>query len=336
MANLTTKQPLLSVVVPTYNRRELLRVTLNALAQQTLAFDQFEVLVISDGSSDGTHEMVGEYSEVAPYRLRLITQANAGPSRARNRGVQEAFGEVIVFMDDDLEPLPEFLAAHAVYHRHYPKVAVIGRTAPDPLRRKAEPPWLAWEHAMLEKQYKNFRSDIGAGPRPMHFYTGNSSVRRAHVLAVGGFDETLKRQEDVELAYRMERDCGVHFVFEAAAHGLHRPERGFSSWLNVPYSYGQADVVCARRGNIPWDKARDGYHARSRATRLLALVTLACPGATKPLHHLLLAGAKACYRLRLSRLSLGGLSVIYNLRYLEGVQAELGTRSDMRRLIIKT
>src|SRR5579871_5778539 len=100
----------LSVVVPTYNRKDSLRRTLDGLAKQTYPFADFEVVVVSDGSTDGTTEMLADYVKTAPYSLRSVLQANGGPSKARNRGIQEAQHEVIVFLDDDVEPVTEFLS----------------------------------------------------------------------------------------------------------------------------------------------------------------------------------------------------------------------------------
>jgi glycosyltransferase involved in cell wall biosynthesis len=103
----------LSVVTPTYNRKDSLRRTLEGLSKQTYAFDGFEVIAVSDGSTDGTDEMLRQFAQSAPFRLGVICQPNGGPSKARNRGIQEAQHDVIVFIDDDVEPAPEFLSRHA-------------------------------------------------------------------------------------------------------------------------------------------------------------------------------------------------------------------------------
>lgn len=329
-----TTGPFLSVIIPTFNRRDSLRVTLDGLARQTFPAEQFEVLVVSDGSTDGTDEWLREYASQAPYALRPFTQANAGPARARNRGIQEARGEVVVFLDDDVEPMPDFLAAHAAHHRSdSDKEVVIGPMSPDPKRRAEEPPWIGWEHAMLQKQYENWRTGVWDGCGPHHFYSGNASVRRAHLLAVGGFDEAFTRQEDVELAFRLERACGVRFLFDAQADGLHRPARRFASWLAVPYAYGQLDVVRARRGDVSWDRVRHGYRDRNPATRALASLVLAAPWLSRPARATLRGLAQVLHRLHLSRPAFAALSVLYNVHYLEGVRAELGTRAALRRVL---
>lgn len=331
--------PFLSVVIPTFNRRDSLRVTLDALSDQTYPASRYEIIVVSDGSTDGTDAFLADRASRAAHALRPIRQSNAGPARARNRGVEEAAGEVIVFVDDDVEPAPGFLAAHATHHGggedigEGGKLVVIGPMLPDPARARQEPPWIAWEHAMLGKQYENWRTGAWEGVGPNHFYTGNASLRREHIRAVGGFDETFKRQEDVELAYRMERECGLRFCFDAEAAGLHRPHRTFASWLNVPYAYGRLDVVRARRGDISWDMVRFGYISRNRATQRLANWALASPTASITLRLLLRAAAQSAYRFGAHRQAIQALSVLYNVRYLEGAQAELGARAPMRRLL---
>ena len=328
--------PFLSVVLPTFNRKDSLRKTLDGLARQTYPPEQFEVVAVSDGSTDGTDEMLTDYARSSPYSLRPIFQPNGGPARARNNGIENARGDVVVFIDDDVEPVPEFLAVHAAHHVGDARTVVIAPMLPDPALAWQEPPWIAWEHAMLEKQYTAWRTGEWTDCGPHHFYSGNASVRRVHLAAVGGFDEQFPRQEDVELAVRLEKQCGVHFVYEPNARGIHRPQRRFASWLAVPYAYGQLDVVRARRGDVSWDVVRHGYQARNRLTRLLARVVLAVPALSRPLRGLLLPAARSAYRLHRAGASFAALSVIYNLRYLEGAQSEIGSRAALDRVLFVT
>lgn len=334
MSLMEAEHPFLSVVIPTFNRIESLRLTLDGLARQDYPMAQFEVLVISDGSTDGTDAMLTEYAASAPYSLRLIQQANAGPARARNRGIREARGEVVVFTDDDVEPVPGFLSAHAAYHGEDERVAVCAPMSQDPARKWKEPVWIAWEHEMLARQYANWTNGVWAKPSAHHFYTGNASVRRSHLLATGGFDESFTRQEDVELANRMASERRVHYVFDAAAVGIHRPTRTFRSWLNVPYAYGGLDVVRMQKGDqTGWDRLWDGFYEHNPITRFLASVIMAWPFLGAPLRALLLAGAHVCYRLRLAGPAFAALSVINNLRYLEGARDEVGSGKALIRLV---
>lgn len=328
------REPLmLSVVIPTYNRAPRLRLTLEGLARQTWPTDQFEVLVVSDGSTDETEAMVETYAATSAYRLRLLTQRNAGPSQARNRGVEAACGEIIVFIDDDVEPMPVLLAVHAAHHLHADRIAVIGPMLPDPARMRAEPPWIAWEHAMLQKQYSSWESGRWREAGPHHFYSGNASLRRDLFLACGGFDVRFTRQEDVELACRLERECQVQFHYAASAAAVHRPSRSLASWLAIPTAYGRLDVTRARQGGVDWNLIRQSYHKRSRATRFLADLMLACPPCAALLRGLLCTIARLCYPLSLRRFSLEILSAVYNLSYLEAAGSELGTPGDMSRFL---
>ena len=238
-----------------------------------------------------------------------------------------------MFVDDDVEPAPEFLAAHLYHHEKNgapegARVAVIGPLLSDPARRAEEPVWIGWEHAMLEKQYAAFESGVWPSAGPNHFYSGNASVRRGALLRVGGFDESFTRQEDVELATRLASVCGVHFVFDAAARGVHRPRRSWKSWLNIPFAYGRLDVVRARRGSAGWELVRSGFAARSRPTRAVARLILSLPVLSVAIRASLRAIAVAAYRLHRDRLAYGVLSVIYNAHYLEGAKAEMGNKRD--------
>jgi len=331
-------EPPVSVVIPTYNRKESLRRTLQGLSRQTLGdLAACEVLVVSDGSTDGTEEMLTEMAAAAgrdfPFLLRPVFQKNQGPSRARNRGIQEARGEIVVFIDDDVEPVPEFLEKHLRHHREDPAVAVVGPMSPDPANRANEAVWIGWEHAMLEKQYHNFRTGIWPGTGPNHFYSGNASVRREHLLAVNGFDESFTRQEDVEMAYRLERECGMTFRFDAEAVGLHRPIRSLESWLKVPYAYGKLDVVRASRGDVSWDVIRYSYEGRNRLSRLVMDASLSIPGSGPWFRRALVAAAGVLYRARRDGTAFGLMSAVFNMRYIEGVGEEMRDPGATRRVL---
>ena len=82
----------LSVVVATYNREKVLRRTLDHLADQTLPKDRYEVLVVDDGSPDGTEAMVARFAASSPYPLKYLRHQNRGPGYSENRGIRECAG----------------------------------------------------------------------------------------------------------------------------------------------------------------------------------------------------------------------------------------------------
>jgi glycosyltransferase involved in cell wall biosynthesis len=108
--------PMLSIIIPTYNRKEPLREILQLLAQQTYPSDRFEVIVVDDGSTDGTPEII---AESFPFALRYVRQSNQGDAAARNFGAQQSQADILVFMDDDMLIEPDYLtcliSAQAIY-----------------------------------------------------------------------------------------------------------------------------------------------------------------------------------------------------------------------------
>jgi glycosyltransferase involved in cell wall biosynthesis len=311
----------LSVIIPTYNRRELLLRALHALAKQTYPAEKFEVLVISDGATDGTREAVQDLK--TPYLLTFVEQKNSGPSVARNNGAERAQAPLLVYMDDDIEPVPEFLAEHVAAHAETNNLVLIGP--------QSEPPnepithWIAWEHRMLQKQYDNFVNGVWkAGPN--NLYSGNFSLRREHILAVGGFDVRFTRQEDVELGFRLAQN-GLQFDFTPRAIGYHRPTRPFASWYKTPYEYGRRDVQMAR--DIGEERAielaRRHFGERNRLTQLLAKFTTGVP----ILEEVPLALGRAAVKIGGRKIALVACSLLFNLRYLQGMCKELGGRKAL-------
>jgi glycosyltransferase involved in cell wall biosynthesis len=225
-----------SIVIPTFNRPQRLRLVLDALSRQTEDKARFEVIVVDDGSQLPTSEALAGVT--FPFTLRIIRQDNAGPARARNRGIEEASRELVLFLDDDVEPLPELVAEHLASHAAETQdTVVIGPLSSLPHYPQ---PWVAWEQAKVEQQYQamitgkmlcTFRQ----------FWTGNASVARAHLNALGGFDTTFLRGEDVELGVRMH-DRGLIFRFNPRAAGLHHAERSLDSWCHAHRSYGRLEV----------------------------------------------------------------------------------------------
>ncbi|NCC36904.1 MAG: glycosyltransferase family 2 protein [Chloroflexia bacterium] len=188
----------LSIVIPTYNRLARLKDVLAALEHQTYPLDAAEVIVVSDGSTDGTHEYLSDLQ--SPLNLRFVTQTNAGPAVARNTGINTAQGNYILFIDDDVVPTPQMVGEHMKHHATRPNLVVLGPMLSPPDFKLS--PWVNWEQAMLEKQYKAMQSGEWT-PTARQFYTGNTSLARRYLVETGGFDERFRRAEDIELAYRL-------------------------------------------------------------------------------------------------------------------------------------
>jgi GT2 family glycosyltransferase len=309
-----------SVVIPTYNRVGRLRHVITALERQTYPSDAYEVIIVSDGSIDGT---VAYLETLRPMmRLRWFQQANRGPAAARNAGIQRAGGEFIVFIDDDVVPEPQLLAEHARSHHEASQDAVVLGPMLTPAGF-AMAPWVRWEQEMLMKGYRALlRGDWPVTAR--QFYSGNASLRRSHLLAAGGFDEGLRRAEDVELAYRLA-GRGLAFVFNMQAVGMHFAERSFRAWLDTAYTYGRNDVIFARDRNQKWLFSAIHQEFRDRHFLIRSLVRL-CRGRSRLIwiaSSALKLAADAATLLRASYIERFAYSGLFNLHYYYGFLTEL-------------
>jgi len=199
---------ILSVVVPTHNKRELLERTLVALGRQDPGRDRsWEVVVVDDGSSDGTGAWLTDAADSLVPNLTVVTPpANVGRARARNLGARTAAGRWILFLDDDIVAPTGLLAAHLDVLTGSPGSATIG--------------WALTDDAVRDGPHFHYLDTRGvarldAGPAPARFFvTQNAAVLRQAFLDVGGFDEDFGAYgfEDMELAFRLEQDAGVAFV----------------------------------------------------------------------------------------------------------------------------
>ena len=320
----------ISVVLPTYNRLDRLQRVLRGLAQQTMPLDQFEVIVVSDGSTDGTDAYLENLLAVdgrTPLQLTAVFQPNQGVAATRNHGIRYANSPLILFIDDDVMPASHLLAAHWDAHQQYgPDAIVMGpMLTPDDFDMA---PWVQWEQAMLMKQY----DDMQAGrwqPTARQFYTGNTSLARCHLEAVGGFDAAFRRAEDVELAYRLAQH-GLCFYFEANAVGYHYAERSFNAWQEIPYVYGRNDVIFTHDKGQAWllPTIFKEFRGRHPFIRGLAKLCLDRQWLSQTVIRGLKETAVFAHKLGSSPIPRMAYSGIFNLRHYQGIADELGGRSQ--------
>jgi glycosyltransferase involved in cell wall biosynthesis len=263
--------PDLSVVVPTFQRRGALRRLLAALSDQTLPPECFEVVVAIDGSTDGTREMLEGFH--APFGLRWLWQPNSGRASARNAAIRAAAGDVVVILDDDMEPQPPALEAHLREHSAPGRRCVMG-AAPIVLEPDA-PPHIRYVAA-------KFNEHLVRLGQPDHrfrirdFYSGNTSVRRDELLAAGLYDERFKLygNEDLELAQRLMRR-GVALAFSADAVALQHYDKSLRDLTEDELAKGRTVVLLAdAQPDVVLDLkigALRADRARRRAIRQLLL-----------------------------------------------------------------
>jgi glycosyltransferase involved in cell wall biosynthesis/peptidoglycan/xylan/chitin deacetylase (PgdA/CDA1 family) len=202
-----------SIVIPTYQRREIVSRTVGALDRQS--FRDFEVIAVDDGSSDGTAEALRELD--VDFPLTVIERPNEGAAVARNVGAAAAAGEYLLFLDDDMEPDPEMLAEHERSLREGADM-VLGHLplhpdSPDNLLSQGVGRW-------AEKRRQRLESIAGDVP-VTELNTGQMSVSHAVFERLGGFDVSFTREglyggEDQDFGYRVGKE-GLRVVFNPAA-----------------------------------------------------------------------------------------------------------------------
>jgi GT2 family glycosyltransferase len=262
----------LSVVIPTHQRRDSLRRALESLARQTLAPERYEVVVAVDGSTDGTLEMLSQLS--TPFRLVVLAQAAcSGRARACNRGIRGSRGEVVLILDDDMQPSPGLLEAHLRLHVGAAPRGVIGAV---PV--VVDEPASSAARFVAAKFNTHLRNLARPGARlwGRAFYSGNFSVPRVTMLSVGLYceDFTTYGNEDVELSLRLH-DAGVALVFAADAVAWQHYEKSLAAFFRDQISKGRTAVLLDRMRPDAETKERLSSHRRlSRAQRGLLKVLL--------------------------------------------------------------
>ena len=203
----------LSVVIPTYQRRDALLRLLASLRSQTYSAEAYDVIAAVDGSTDGTADAARGFA--APYAISVLEGPNRGRAGACNAGIRAARGTVIVLLDDDMEASPGLLAAHAQAHDGPARRAVVG--AAPIMADAASPPFVRYMANGFRSRLERLGAARLSARLPRCVY--RQLFRPEDVLlAVGGFDEAFRvyGHEDYELALRLQ-GAGVELAYSADA-----------------------------------------------------------------------------------------------------------------------
>lgn len=243
-----------SVVIPVYNRTDLLRETIIGLTKQTLPAASFEVLICDDGSTQPLDEVVSSFAHLLPL-IRHLKQPNQGPAAARNLGIAHAASEVVVFLDSDvvpgervLEGLTAALAAHPEWQGAEARLQPTGGDES-----------FGWDAP---------RSDNGG-----HYHTAGIAYRRSVLVKVGGLDENFSRAacEDVELAVQVLPHGPIGFVPEAVVYHPRRRRTVAACWRGRK-NWRYVQMLARRYGFLAWPGNKTSF-PRLR-TALCAVATL--------------------------------------------------------------
>lgn len=218
----------LSIIIPTYNRARILEKTLEAYKRQVDADQILELLVVNDGSTDDTQAVVARSAQSSPMSIRYLPQQNSGQSAARNHGIREAKGELVLLGDDDVIPAPNMIAQHLAWQTRYPdpSIAIVGsifcspEVNPTPLMK-----WWGLNGLRFDPPYMKAGHEVS-------YAAGlflNTSAKVEFLRAKGIFDERFRAYgyEDVELGYRLVKQ-GFHMIYNPDAVGYHYKRISFA------------------------------------------------------------------------------------------------------------
>jgi GT2 family glycosyltransferase len=212
-----------SVVISTYNRASALPATLSALGRQDIPADAYEVIVVDDGSTDDTSQVLSAIE--TPYRLRRFRQPqNTGVSAGRNAALRAAQGDWVIMISDDLIVPANFISVHLATHERFPDSWVVGGFTQ--LEELTGTPFGRYLDG-LEQRFELARGGPELAPDiyEMRWPTArNLSLPRSDLERVGLFDEQFRVTcEDQDLAERA-RGFGIRFIYNAALACVHHDQ----------------------------------------------------------------------------------------------------------------
>lgn len=220
-----------SIVIPTFNRPRRLRGCLRSLARLSYPNDQFEVIIVDDGSPEVLDAVVAPFQK--RMQIKLFRQENAGPGRARNTGAHEAHGRWLAFTDDDCRPDPAWLSQLGNIFERNPDCLVGGKTI-NLLPRNA---YSSTSQLIVDMAYDFFNADPTAA---RFFASNNMAVPRERFLELGGFHTGFFQHasEDRELCDRW-RHLGNPLRYASEAVIRHGHVLTLRSFTKQHFMYGR-------------------------------------------------------------------------------------------------
>lgn len=231
----TAEPPTVSVVLPVHNGAGTIRECVASLLAQRYPRDRYEVIVVDNGSTDTTLASLVEFGS----QIRLLEESRRGAGAARNRGIRDAAGAVIAFIDADATADPDWLGALVGASGDSAVGAAGGRILS---RRPCNRIELFGE--VIHDQQAAVRSD------PPYLATGSWASRRDVLACVGLFDESLLRGQDADLAWRIHQ-AGYQLVYQPEAVVYHRNERTVLGLCREGFTHGIAAVQVRSRHLTP-------------------------------------------------------------------------------------
>lgn len=259
-----------SVIVPAYNAAPTIGATLNALLHQVDAPSNLEIIVVDNGSTDDTREVVRRFSGVT-----LLAESKRGPSAARNRGLHHAMGGIIVHLDADTLPTRAWLRNLIAPFSQPEVVLAAGRT-------------LIFHPTTAVERYIAgaglYETDRAISRLPFPFVPSlNMAVRRSAAVSIGGWAEDLTTAEDVDFSHRLLKMYPIDIAYASNAILFHRVRATQPELVALARSYGQGIARMYHRysDEVGWDAIKTTKIKSRLALRALITATLRCAQAVR-------------------------------------------------------
>jgi glycosyltransferase involved in cell wall biosynthesis len=237
--------PVLSVVIPTFNRRAVLVRCLQSLSRQNYPADRAEIVVVDDGSDTPPDEAELE-AAVAPHTVRLVRIPHGGAGAARARGVVEVRGALVAFLDDDCSVPPDyFTAVEAAFADLSVEVVQVGLENPEPDNLYGR----AWERVW--KMAVAASSELAPDGRVHVRLLGGVMAARRSLFERVRFEPTLEAREDIDLRLQLQA-LGIPIVYDPRITVFNHCRRTLGDYLRQQAWYGRSEAALRRKwGPLP-------------------------------------------------------------------------------------
>lgn len=245
-----TNTPKISIIVPAYNAAKSIEICLASLLQQTYSAKNTEIHIVNDGSDDNTLNVL-EALNLPDYVYIHTHNKNRGLAAARNTGIAHSKGDIIIFLDADMEVFADFIAAHVAYHEKPGVIGVVSALIPDSENPRDKYQKYIYFAKRGAKKYP------GDSPLPFHvFIMGVTSIKSEALKKTGIFDDQITRYggEDTEFAYRLWQKYPEGLYYAPHIKVIHHHYRPFHEVLKNVETFGREVVPYLVQKHPEFDK----------------------------------------------------------------------------------
>ncbi len=235
---MTGHLPFISIITPTFNRADELKYLFHSLKEQSFDMSLVEFIISDDGSVDETESMVKKWQDESPFQIKFITQKNQGPGAARNHGLDNAIGELILFIDSDCEAHPDWIN---IIVNEYQQNTFDACGGPDSGKDDFTTLQKAIDFAMTS--FFTTGGMRGHSEKMMATFsprTHNMAIKRDIYEKVGGFG-SLRHGQDIEFSNRI-RKSGARIKFLINAVVYHRRRTSIKQFFKQVFNWGVARI----------------------------------------------------------------------------------------------